>query len=176
MRQLLNYGRVAPLRIHQVEIDTIILDCLELLGHRLRNIVVNLDLRFNDLCCMDSEAIKQIVMNITLNATQAMADGGELNIASRAEKGSVILSIADTGTGIPPELLDRIFNPFFTTKDVGEGTGLGLAVTLALIQRLDGQIEVDSTPGQGTTFVVTLPVDRQCLQQNQSPKDVGREP
>lgn len=174
MRQLLNYGRVAPLRIHQVEIDTIILDCLELLGHRLRNIVVNLDLRFNDLCCMDSEAIKQIVMNITLNATQAMTDGGELNIASRAENGSVILSVADTGTGIPPELLDRIFNPFFTTKDVGEGTGLGLAVTLALIQRLDGQIEVDSTPGQGTTFVVTLPVDRQCLKEQQ-PRNAGGE-
>lgn len=164
MRQLLNYGRVAPLRIHQVEIDTVILDCLELLGHRLRTIRVNLDLRFNNLCCIDSEALKQIVMNICLNATQAMVDGGELTIASREEGEAVILIFTDTGTGISSEILDRIFDPFFTTKEVGEGTGLGLAVTLALVQRLGGQVEVDSTPGQGAAFTVTLPINRQCLQ------------
>ncbi len=168
MRQLLNYGRVEPLQIHQVDIDTVILDCLELLGYRLRNIVVNLDLRFNNLCCIDSEAIKQIVMNITLNATQAMPDGGHLNIASREENGSVVLIIEDTGIGIAHALLDRIFDPFFTTKEVGEGTGLGLAVTLAMVQRLNGQIDVQSQPGRGSTFIVTLPVDRQCLNANES--------
>jgi signal transduction histidine kinase len=168
MRQLLNYGRVAPLRIHEVEIDTVILDCLELLGHRLRNIVVNLDLRFNSLCCIDSEAIKQVVMNIALNATQAMPNGGCLDISSREEKGVVVLTFADTGMGMSSELLDRIFDPFFTTKEVGEGTGLGLAVTQSLVQRLGGRIEVTSIPGQGTTFVVELPVDRQCLQRNQN--------
>ena len=166
MRQLLNYGRVAPLRIHAVEIDTVILDCLELLDHRLRNIVVNLDLRFNDFCCIDAEAIKQIVMNITLNATQAMPEGGSLTIESRHDNGSVILTFADTGMGMSKEILDRIFDPFFTTKEVGEGTGLGLAVTLALVQRLGGQIEVTSVPGQGSTFVVSLPVDRQCPRNN----------
>jgi signal transduction histidine kinase len=166
MRQLLNYGRVAPLRIHQVEIDTVILDCLELLGHRLHNIVVNLDLRFNGLCCIDSEAIKQIVMNIALNATQAMPEGGNLNISSRKKNGTVVLTFADTGMGIPKEILDRIFDPFFTTKEVGEGTGLGLAVTLALVQRLNGQIAVTSIPGGGSTFEVSLPVDLQCLQEN----------
>jgi signal transduction histidine kinase len=163
MRQLLNYGRVEPLRIHKVDIDTVILDCLELLGYRLRNIVVNLDLRFNALCCIDSEAVKQIVMNITLNATQAMPEGGSLHIASREEKGSIILTFEDTGMGIDEEKQHRIFDPFFTTKEVGEGTGLGLAVTLAMVQRLGGQIEVRSQPGKGATFIVTLPIDRHCL-------------
>lgn len=166
MRQLLNYGRVNPLRIHQVDIDMVILDCLELLGHRLGNIVVNLDLRFNSLCCIDSEAIKQIVMNIALNATQAMPDGGNLNIATHEAEGSVVLTIEDSGVGIAREMRDRIFDPFFTTKEVGEGTGLGLAVTLAMVQRLNGQIEVRSEPGQGATFVVTLSIDRHCLNGN----------
>jgi signal transduction histidine kinase len=125
--------------------------------------VVNLDLRFNSLCCIDSEAIKQIVMNITLNATQAMPEGGHLHIASREDNGSLVLTIEDTGVGIAEELLDRIFDPFFTTKEVGEGTGLGLAVTLAMVQRLNGQIDVHSRPGKGSIFVVTLPIDRECL-------------
>lgn len=163
MRQLLNYGRVDPLQVHQVDIDTVILDCLELLGHRLRNIVVNLDLHFNALCCIDTEAIKQIVMNIALNALQAMPDGGSLLLATREETGSVVLIIEDTGIGIAREIQDRIFDPFFTTKEVGEGTGLGLAVTLAMVQRLNGQIEVRSEPGSGSTFAVTLPIDRHCL-------------
>jgi signal transduction histidine kinase len=172
MRQLLNYGRVEPLRIHQVHIDTVILDCLDLLGYRLKNIAVNLDLRFNALCCIDSEAIKQIVMNIILNATQAMPEGGALDIASREEGGSVLLIIEDTGVGIAEELQGRIFDPFFTTKEVGEGTGLGLAVTLAMVQRLGGQISVRSRPGEGATFTVTLPIDRHCL--TAEPKDNSR--
>jgi len=163
MRQLLNYGRVEPLRIQQVDIDTVILDCLELLGYQLKDIVVNLDLRFNALCCIDSEAIKQIVMNIILNATQAMPEGGHLTVSSREEQGAVLLTIEDTGVGITKEQQDRIFDPFFTTKEVGEGTGLGLAVTLAMVQRLGGQITVRSQPGVGSTFLVTLPIDRHCL-------------
>ena len=163
MRQLLKYGRVEPLQIHQVDIDTVILDCLELLGYRLKNIVVNLDLRFKALCCIDSEAIKQIVMNIILNAAQAMPEGGNLNISSWAEKECIILTITDTGIGIAEGMQDKIFDPFFTTKEVGEGTGLGLAVTLAMVQRLNGQIEVRSQPGGGATFTVTLPIDRHCL-------------
>lgn len=171
MRQLLNYGRAAPLRIHQANIDTIILDCLELLEHRLRDIVVNLDLRFNEPCCIDSEVVKQIVMNITLNAIQAMPKGGSLTIASREENGAMVLTIEDSGTGIGAEIQDRIFDPFFTTKEVGEGTGLGLAVTLAMVQRLNGRIDVHSRTDAGTTFIVALPVDRQCLSPTDSTPD-----
>jgi two-component system, NtrC family, sensor kinase len=135
--------------------------------------VVDLDLRFNTLCCIDSEAIQQIMMTITLNAAQAMPEGGRLTLASREQNGSVVLTVEDTGVGIAEEILDRIFDPFFTTKEVGEGTGLGLAVTLAMVQRLNGQIDVRSRPGIGSTFIVTLPIDRQCL--NAEKNDLSRE-
>ena len=173
MRQLLNYGRVEPLQIRQVDIDAVILDCLELLGHRLHNIIVNLDLRFNNLCCIDNEAIKQIVMNIALNAIQAMPEGGKLHIASREERGAIVLMIADTGVGISEEVQKKIFDPFFTTKEVGEGTGLGLAVTLSLVQRLGGQIDVISQPGKGSTFTLTLPLERACLKASAEPSSQG---
>ena len=173
MRQLLNYGRVEPLQIRQVDIDAVILDCLELLGHRLHNIIVNLDLRFNNLCCIDNEAVKQIVMNIALNATQAMPEGGQLHISSREENRAIVLVIADTGTGISEEMQKKIFDPFFTTKEVGEGTGLGLAVTLSLVQRLGGQIDVASQPGKGSTFTLILPLERACLQAPAEPSSQG---
>ncbi|MCL1981047.1 MAG: DUF3365 domain-containing protein [Proteobacteria bacterium] len=162
MRQLLNYGRAAPLHLHQASIDAIIADCLELLGHRLRDIELNLDLHCSDPCNIDSELVKQIVMNIALNAIQAMPGGGRLSVASREENGVVILTIEDSGPGINVEIQDKIFDPFFTTKEIGEGTGLGLAVTQAAGQRLNGRVDVRSQPGAGTTFIVTLPIDRQC--------------
>ena len=171
MRQLLNYGRAAPLHLHQANIDAIILDCLELLEYQLRDIALNLDLRCNDLCRIDSEIIKQIVMNITLNAAQAMPGGGRLNIATREEDGTMTLTIEDSGPGIDPEIQDRIFDPFFTTKEVGEGTGLGLAVTLAAVQRLGGRVDVRSQPGAGAAFIVTLPIDHQCLPSIEEPLD-----
>ena len=173
-RQLLKYGRVEPLQIRQVDIDAVILDCLELLGHRLHNIIVDLDLGFNNLCCIDNEAIKQIVMNMALNAIQAMPEGGRLQIASREENGALILVITDTGTGISEEVQKKIFDPFFTTKEVGEGTGLGLAVTLALVQRLGGQIDVVSQPGKGSTFTTTLPLERTCLNTSADPASQGK--
>ncbi len=166
MRQLLHYGRVEPLQIRQVDVRAIILDCLELLEYRLRDITVTLDLRLRQPCCIDSEAIKQIVMNMVLNALQAMPDGGQLNISCREQDGDLTLTIEDTGVGMTAEVQERIFDPFFTTKDVGEGTGLGLAVTLAMVQRLGGRIVVHSRPGEGATLVVTLPLDRQCLPAN----------
>ena len=158
-----------------MDIDAVILDCLELLGHRLRDITVDLDLRFADVCCIDPEAIKQIVMNIALNATQAMPKGGRLAIASREEHGAIILTIEDSGMGMTDAVRARIFDPFFTTKEVGEGTGLGLAVTHSLVQRLGGRIEVTSSPGAGATFVVTLPADRQCLTADASETTLGGE-
>lgn len=112
---------------------------------------------------VDSNVLKQILINIVMNALQAMeADGGRLLVESAAPGSSeVCIVIADTGPGIEAGALARIFEPYFTTKRPGEGTGLGLFVTRTLVENLGGRIEVRSAPGEGTTFTVWLPAEAQ---------------
>ena len=101
---------------------------------------------------------QQVVMNLCLNACQAMPDGGELSISlSRSIDKEIILEIVDTGTGIKRENLEKIFNPLFTTKEQGKGTGLGLFVVKQVVDEYKGKIEVRSKPGKGTTFVIRFP-------------------
>jgi len=109
-------------------------------------------------------SLQQLVMNLVMNAIQAMPGGGKLVIETRAEEREripgAVLSVADTGPGIPEEILDQIFDPFFTTKEPGQGTGLGLSICLRIVENLKGRIQVDSRPGRGTTFTVWLPAAR----------------
>ena len=160
MRRLLGYGRMEPLHLQPTEVDAVIADCLELLGHRLGGIDLDLDLRCPRPLPLDREALKQIVMNIALNGIQAMPGGGRLTITSREQGDGVVLTVGDSGTGMDAAVRARLFEPFFTTKEAGRGTGLGLAVTLSLVQRLGGRIEVASQPGHGSVFTVTLPAGR----------------
>ena len=108
---------------------------------------------------VDRDQIQQAFINLALNATEATEAGGKVLFSSRAlpEK-AVEITVTDTGEGIPEDALDQIFDPFFTTKD--SGTGLGLAITHGIIQRHDGSITAESTPGQGTAFRIRLPIDR----------------
>jgi signal transduction histidine kinase len=100
----------------------------------------------------------QVLLNLVLNAVQAMPDGGTLRVATAYEgEPHVRLTVTDSGHGIPPNVLPKIFEPFVTTKERGQGTGLGLTVVLGIVQEHDGSITVNSTPGQGTTFTVFLP-------------------
>jgi len=103
----------------------------------------------------DREQLKQAFLNLVLNALQAMPAGGTLAIGTETADGQLRIRFADSGQGIPPENLERIFNPFFTTRQ--EGTGLGLAITHRIVQGHGGHIEVKSRPGEGTTFTVVLP-------------------
>ena len=104
--------------------------------------------------------LNQVWMNLLVNAAQAIGESeGEVRITTGCEGRTVIVSINDTGPGIAPEQLKKIFDPFFTTKPIGEGTGLGLSISHGIIQRHGGKIEVESAPGQGTTFTISLPVD-----------------
>jgi signal transduction histidine kinase len=110
------------------------------------------------LTCHASQ-LNQVFLNMLVNAVQAIEDRGEVTIRTRHEAGSgaVVVEISDTGRGIPPEHLPRIFDPGFTTKGVGVGTGLGLAISYRIVADHGGRIEVESTPGRGTTFRVVLP-------------------
>jgi signal transduction histidine kinase len=101
--------------------------------------------------------LQQVLLNLSLNACEAMPKGGTLWIASGLRDGKVTVSLTDTGAGIKAELLDRIFEPFFTTKPVGKGTGLGLSVSDGIVQQHGGTLEVQSEEGHGSTFVIALP-------------------
>jgi two-component system NtrC family sensor kinase len=158
MRQLLNFGRTEPLKTRQVNLQVLFDECTQLLSYKLRNITLGTSISVPTEYLLDAEALKQIIINIGLNALQAMGKGGRLDIHCREIEGGLLLEFLDTGVGISEENLPHIFDPFFTTKEVGEGTGLGLAVTYSLVQRMNGRISVESAPGAGTLFTITLPV------------------
>ena len=107
--------------------------------------------------CLPDE-LNQVWTNLVHNALQAMGRTGMLTIALRQEGGDVLVSVGDTGCGIPPELRERIFDAFFTTKPAGEGTGLGLEIVRKIIEKHGGRIAVESEVGRGSTFTVSLPV------------------
>ena len=108
----------------------------------------------------DTKLLTQVFLNLFINAIDAMKNGGKLTIRVNEEKkfGFLVVKVIDTGTGIPGHLLKSIFNPFFTTKPSGEGTGLGLSVSVGIIEKHGGDVEVESELGQGTTFTVHLPI------------------
>lgn len=107
----------------------------------------------------DPAQLEQVFINIIDNAIDAIGKDGSLRIRTEAcEQGARIL-FTDSGPGMDEETLKRIFDPFFTTKKVGEGTGLGLAICFTILEKLGGRIEVQSQPGQGTTFCITLPLE-----------------
>ena len=123
-----------------------------------RGIAVELDLDGDVPPVCGGVALFQVFTNLISNAYDAMQDGGgTLTIGSGRENGSVVVRVADTGGGMPPEVAQRIFTPFFTTKAPGRGMGLGLAVCREIIGRLDGQIDVSSEPGKGTVFTISVP-------------------
>ncbi len=113
-----------------------------------------------DIECQPSH-INQVIMNIVINGVHAITgERGLITIRTGCDASHVWIEIGDNGAGIPVEIQSRIFDPFFTTKPIGSGTGLGLSLSYGIIQKHDGQIEVQSAPGCGTTFRITLPIRR----------------
>ena len=102
----------------------------------------------------DANALQQVIMNLLTNARDAVGSGGEIAVETAATANGVRLIVRDTGRGIPPEILPKIFDPFFTTK--AEGTGLGLSISYGIVRDHQGTVDVQSQPGEGTTFVLTF--------------------
>lgn len=158
MRQLLNFGRTEPLKRRKVDLQHLFSECTQLLSYKLKRIVLRTDISVSKEHLLDAEALKQIIINIGLNAIQSMDEKGEFAISCIETDAELLLTFKDTGSGISEENLPHIFDPFFTTKQVGEGTGLGLAVTYSLVQRMGGTIDVQSKTGIGTIFTVKIPI------------------
>ena len=143
-----------------VDLNVVVNDVLSLLEHQfeLHRVTVRRELSLSAILVVGMEhKLQQVFLNLFLNAKDAMPRGGWLTIASRVEGDRAIVEVADTGSGIPSEYIARIYDPFFTTKAIGQGTGLGLSITYGIVREHDGAIDCDSAVGQGTRFTVTLP-------------------
>lgn len=138
-------------------IDTLLLLCKKDCNHR--NITVITEYGEDTPYVMAiSDQIKQVILNLLSNASDACPNGGTIYISTRPKGNAALVQIRDTGIGITPENLDRIYEPFFTTKPEVKGTGLGLSVSYGIIKQHNGRLDVESEPGKGTTFTITLPI------------------
>jgi two-component system NtrC family sensor kinase len=143
-----------------VNLADVIASAARLLSHQQRGELVEFQIETpNDLPLVagDGGQLQQAVIALATNAIDAMPDGGVLKIASRRNGNSVLVEVSDTGVGIPQQNITKIFEPFFTTKEIGKGTGLGLAVCYGILTEHEGSLDVQSTPGVGTTFTISLP-------------------
>ena len=161
VQALHNYSRGDDERLIDVDLERALDDSLDLLRHELRHGIA-VERRYGAVGRLRAHAgpLNQVFMNLLSNAAQAIAEAtgrGTITITTRRTSSEVAVEIEDDGPGIPPEVLPRIFDPFFTTKDVGKGSGLGLSIVHGIVERHGGRIDVDSAPGRGTRFKVTLP-------------------
>jgi PAS domain S-box-containing protein len=165
VRSLRYYAHITPDDYTEQELDDLINSTLVLAKHHFErndniSIVTEIEEDLPLILC-NRDQIMQVLINLLTNARDAMPEGGEINIqvGHIPEQGLVELKVIDNGKGIPPEYQDQIYKPFFTTKPVGEGTGLGLFIVSGIVRAHGGEIEVDSTPGEGTTVTLTLAED-----------------
>lgn len=161
VQNLRTFSRLDEAEFKKVDIHEGLESTLRLLSRYYSVGGVTLARDYGELPLVDCYAgqLNQVWLNLLVNAAHAVKGGGEVHIRTRRAGERVSVRISDTGCGIAPENLTRIFDPFFTTKPVGEGTGLGLSVTYSIIERHGGTISVESEPGLGAAFTVTIPVD-----------------
>jgi signal transduction histidine kinase len=161
VRDLRDFARLDESDLHEVDLNAGIQSTVNIiLGHAKKKqvkIETQLDPALPPVACQPAK-INQVVMNLVSNAIDASHENGRVVVRTAAADGRARIEVEDEGTGILPELRERIFDPFFTTKPVGEGTGLGLSISYGIVNDHGGTIEVDSTPGKGTKFSVSLPV------------------
>jgi len=161
VRQLLNFGRETIIKPEKISINEPVAEITDSLIAQDAFKGIDLSMRLGEglpEVYADPAQIGQVVMNMLLNAIHAITPPGRIEVSTRLNGKHVEIEFSDTGRGIAPEHLHKIFDPFFTTKDSSKGTGLGLAVSYGIIKKHSGDIDVQSTPGQGTVFTVRLPI------------------
>jgi two-component system NtrC family sensor kinase len=163
VKNLLSFSRHTPINIESTDINKIIQQCWMLLRHNFEIASVQLHQQLNEalpkLQC-DGSQIEQVLLAVMVNAADAMPNGGNIWLETRLSQDGkqVSIFVSDDGSGIPPDILPRIFEPFVTTKDNAHGTGLGLAVSRSIVERHSGTISIESQLGKGTTVTITLPI------------------
>lgn len=162
VKNLLTFSRSTPMNVQPTNLNQVIEQALRLVQHQLDLNAVHVEEQLEadlPLVQCDGAQIEQVLLALLMNAADAMPQGGNLWIksSSTAEASMVKIEVRDDGSGIPDEILARIFEPFLTTKETGRGVGLGLAISHSILERHNGTIEVESKVGKGTTFTVSLP-------------------
>lgn len=161
VNNLLNFARVQTDEFKDVDINRVVEESLGLLEHQFRKKQVRIERNLAPelpVVWGNEGRLMQVFINILLNSWDAVAPQGRITVGTALEDGSVLIRIEDDGQGIPPEFIQKIYDPFFTTKEIGKGTGLGLSVSYGIIQEHAGRIFVESQPGSGTVFTIRLPV------------------
>jgi PAS domain S-box-containing protein len=163
VNSLLSFSRTSPTEFVEVDLNKVIRETLTLIEHQLQKadieVKLNLEAELPGVKA-NSGKLQQVFLNLFLNARDAMESGGTLAVRTWNEDGFARIDVIDSGQGIPPEHLERIYDPFFTTKAARKGTGLGLSVTYGIVREHGGNIQVESRPGAGARFHVELPLSR----------------
>jgi PAS domain S-box-containing protein len=176
-QQLLAFSRRQLLRPENVDLNQLVLTAEPLLRRSLaetQRLVVRAG-RVPGTIRADRNQLEQVLLNLILNARDAMPDGGEVCIETGGDREGAVLTVRDSGMGMDPDTLRRAFEPFFTTKEVGQGTGLGLSVVHGIVTQSGGQIHAESAPGAGTTFVLRFPLSGASAPSQEAP-GAGRAP
>ncbi len=156
-QELLQFSRGQEAEFLPVNVNEALAHALALTKHRMQAVVVEQNLSPVPDVLGDRLKLEQVFINILTNAAEAMPEGGRIVISTAGENGMVLARVADTGTGIAQENVDKVLDPFFTTKEAGSGTGLGLYLCYSIIRQHHGLIEISSVVGQGTTVTVKIP-------------------
>jgi signal transduction histidine kinase len=157
-QSLLNFARKSDIRVQAVDVNAVLREAIDYLRFKKRTtqIQIETDLAEVPKVQADSVQLLQVFLSVLVNAADAIAGGGRITVRSRAEK-EVLVTISDTGCGIPEENLKKVFEPFFTTKEPGEGTGLGLSLSYGIVKQMGGSIDLKSKVGEGTDVTIALP-------------------
>ncbi len=164
IRKLMYFARQLPPQLLDIDFNDVVKQALSIIESSARQKSIQIIHDFSDslpTISADPQHIKQVVVNLVANGIQAMDDSGTLTVSTEYHDSDVYLIVEDTGPGIEPEVLKQIFTPFFTTKDIDQGTGLGLSVVHGIVEAHEGVIQIHSTPGKGTRVEVTFPLSRQ---------------
>ncbi len=161
VKNLVDFARLYPHKKIQKDLKEIIENTINLIKYdkNFKKIKIETLLEKTPQIKMDPDKLQQVMLNLFLNARDAMPDGGKISISLKAVNNSIELVFADTGCGIDDDMKDKIFDPFFTTKSPSRGTGLGLSICYSIIKDHGGSIKIDSEKGKGTKFIIKLPIE-----------------